>query len=55
MHFHLIWTLVLVVIFFGIFLWAWSDHKRQDFIASSRIPLDDERSKSKLKQEAING
>jgi len=40
--FHGIWTLLLLVIFVGIALWAWSGRKKKDFDEAARIPLDDD-------------
>ena len=35
-------TAVLLAIFVGGWMWAWSARRRQDFEAASRLPLDDE-------------
>jgi len=40
--FHSIWTLVLLVIFIAIVIWAWSSHKRRDFEQAANIPLQDD-------------
>ena len=41
--FHIIWTIVLLVLFIGIVLWAWSARRRKDFDEAARLPLDDDR------------
>jgi cytochrome c oxidase cbb3-type subunit 4 len=35
-------TALLLVIFVGGWIWAWSARRQQDFEAASRLPLDDE-------------
>jgi len=37
-----VWTVVVLVLFVGIFLWAWSGHNKSDFEAASRLPLEDD-------------
>lgn len=41
-QFHIFWTLTLMVIFIGIFVWAWSSKRKADFEEASRLPLDPE-------------
>ena len=38
------WTAVLLVVFVGIVVWAWSAKRKPDFDAAARIPLEDETS-----------
>ncbi|MDY6941678.1 MAG: cbb3-type cytochrome c oxidase subunit 3 [Pseudomonadota bacterium] len=35
-------TLVLMVLFIGIVVWAYSKRRREDFDAAARLPLDDD-------------
>lgn len=35
-------TLLLIIIFIGICLWAYSSKRREDFIEASNLPLQDE-------------
>ena len=35
-------TAVLIVIFIGGWIWAWSAKRKPDFDAAARLPLDDE-------------
>ena len=37
-----IFTLVMLVLFIGICIWAWSGRRKADFDAAAQIPLDDE-------------
>ena len=37
-----IMTVVMMTVFIGIVLWAWSGKRREDFEAAARVPLDDE-------------
>lgn len=39
---HIIWTVLLLVIFIGIVLWAWSGRRKQKFDVAARAPLEDE-------------
>ncbi len=41
-QFHIFWTLLLMAIFIGIFVWAWSGRRTADFEEASRLPLDSE-------------
>jgi cytochrome c oxidase cbb3-type subunit 4 len=35
-------TVVMMAVFIGIVLWAWSGKRREDFDAAARVPLDDD-------------
>jgi len=37
-----IWTIVVMVIFIGITLWAWSSKRKEKFNEAARIPMDDD-------------
>ena len=37
-----IWTVVVLILFIGIVLWAWSDHNKPGFDAAARLPFDEE-------------
>lgn len=37
-----IWTIVVLVVFVGIVIWAWSDKNKVQFEEAARIPLDDD-------------
>lgn len=39
---HSIWTVLLMVIFVGIVVWAWSGRRKRSFDAAARLPLEDE-------------
>ena len=49
--FHTIWTLLLLIAFVGIVIWAWSSRRKAQFDVAARTPLDDD----KLEQENKNG
>ncbi|MBX2879383.1 MAG: CcoQ/FixQ family Cbb3-type cytochrome c oxidase assembly chaperone [Granulosicoccus sp.] len=38
--FHIIWTLLLLLIFVGIFIWAFDRRRRTDFEAAAQLPLE---------------
>lgn len=40
--FHAFWTLVVLLIFIGIILWAFSKNRRSDFEEAARLPLEDQ-------------
>lgn len=40
--FHSIWTVVMFVVFIGIWVWAWSGKRKRDFDEAARLPLDDD-------------
>jgi cytochrome c oxidase cbb3-type subunit 4 len=37
-----IWTLVVLVLFVGIVIWAWSGKRKQEFDEAANIPFDEE-------------
>lgn len=37
-----LWTIVVMIIFLGITIWAWSGKNKKRFDSAARIPLDDE-------------
>lgn len=39
--FRSVMTAVMFVAFVGIVLWAWSSRRRDDFVAASRLAVDD--------------
>ena len=39
---HEIWTVVALVIFIGIVIWAWSGKRKQRFEEAANIPFDDD-------------
>ena len=47
-----IYTWVLLVIFLGIIIWAWSDKRKGEFDHLSNLPLEDE---IKEKKGEVNG
>ena len=36
------WTVFVAVVFAGVVGWAWSRHRKAEFEAAARIPLDDD-------------
>jgi cytochrome c oxidase cbb3-type subunit 4 len=39
--FHALWTGLLLAVFIGIVVWAYSGKRRKRFDAAARLPLDD--------------
>jgi cbb3-type cytochrome oxidase subunit 3 len=35
-------TVVMMAVFIGIVLWAWSGKRREEFDAAARVPLEDD-------------
>lgn len=42
MWFHIIWTIVLFIVFLAIVRWAWSRGRQGEFREASRLPLEDD-------------
>ena len=40
--FHSIWTVVVMVIFVGIVIWAYSGKRKERFDEAARLPLEDD-------------
>ncbi len=38
---HSFWTVVMLLVFVGIVVWAWSGKRKRAFDEASRIPLED--------------
>ena len=36
------WTVVVMVTFLGIVLWAWSGKRKRDFDEAARLPFEDD-------------
>lgn len=43
--FHSIWTAVLLVIFIGIVIWAWSRRQEKSFDEAANLPFKDDDSR----------
>ena len=41
--FKSIWTVVVMVVFIGIVLWAWSGKRKQGFDEAANIPFNEDR------------
>ena len=39
---QVIWTLVVVVLFIGIVIWAWSGKRKQEFDEAANIPFNED-------------
>jgi cytochrome c oxidase cbb3-type subunit 4 len=39
---HIIWTLVALMLFVGIVIWAWSGKRKQEFEVMAHLPLEDD-------------
>ena len=39
---HSWWTVVLLVVFVGIVVWAWSGKRKADFDEAARIPFEED-------------
>jgi cytochrome c oxidase cbb3-type subunit IV len=44
--FHSVWTLLLMVIFIAIIVWAWSGKRKRSFDEAARMPLEEENERS---------
>jgi cytochrome c oxidase cbb3-type subunit 4 len=43
---HSVWTLLLLVIFLAIVIWAWSGRRKRSFDEAARMPLEEENDQS---------
>ncbi len=55
MSWHIIWTLLLLVIFVGIVMWAFSSRRKTDFDEAARLPLEDDPVVTKSAQPRDSG
>ena len=39
---QVVWTLVVLVLFVGIVIWAWSGKRKQDFDEAANMPFDED-------------
>ena len=39
---HGVWTAVLLAVFAGIIVWAWSGRRKRDFEEAARLPLEED-------------
>jgi cytochrome c oxidase cbb3-type subunit 4 len=46
-----IWTIVVMVIFFGIVVWAFSRKRKSEFDDAAHLPIDDDDSVEKIVKE----
>jgi cytochrome c oxidase cbb3-type subunit 4 len=51
-----VWTLVVLVLFVGIVIWAWSGKRKQEFDEAANIPFhEDDKSAEKTSKENSHG
>ena len=53
--FHSIWTVLLMVIFVAIVLWAFSGYRKQAFDEAAQLPLEDDNDKMNQTGENTHG
>ncbi|MCK5498041.1 MAG: cbb3-type cytochrome c oxidase subunit 3 [Gammaproteobacteria bacterium] len=41
-QFQIVWTIVVMIIFFAIVIWAWSGRRKESFYDAAHIPLEEE-------------
>ncbi len=39
---HIVWTIVALILFVGIVIWAWSGKRKQEFEVLAHLPLEDD-------------
>jgi cytochrome c oxidase cbb3-type subunit 4 len=49
--FHEIWTVVLLIVFAGIWAWAWSRKRKKGFDRASRLPLEEDNGQPALPRD----
>ena len=51
-----IWTVVVLVLFVGIVIWAWSGKRKQEFDEAANIPFDeDDKPAANISKENSHG
>ncbi len=45
-------TVVMMTVFIGIVLWAWSGKRRDDFEAAARVPLEEDMPAEQIRRQA---
>nr|WP_083234117.1 cbb3-type cytochrome c oxidase subunit 3 [Candidatus Marithrix sp. Canyon 246] len=46
-----IWTIIVMVIFFGVVVWAFSRKRKSEFDDAAHLPIDDDDSVEKIVKE----
>lgn len=41
-QFQIVWTIVVMIIFLAIVIWAWSGRRKESFNDAAHIPLEEE-------------
>ncbi len=52
---HAWWTVLLLVVFIAIVVWAYSARRKRDFEEAARLPLDDEDAPARRRDGDGNG
>jgi cytochrome c oxidase cbb3-type subunit 4 len=39
---HSVWTVMMLALFIGIIVWAWSARRKKQFDEAARLPLEDD-------------
>ena len=52
--FHIFWTVLTMVAFIALIVWAWSGKQKAAFDKASRIPLEEDKTESVNVQSASN-
>jgi cytochrome c oxidase cbb3-type subunit 4 len=51
---HSIWTIVVMVVFLSIVIWAYSSKRQVKFDEAARLPLDDDDSVTTIAKEKLH-
>jgi len=54
-EFHGYWTLVLLVLFIAIIIWAWSSKRKKEFDELANLPLDEEKFENQVDEKTSEG
>lgn len=46
-----IWTVIVLILFVGIVIWAWHGKNRESFRQAARIPLEEEQTPDSVSEE----
>jgi len=50
-----LWTVLVLIVFLGIVIWAWNSSNKAAFDAAARIPIDDDEEGAEIPEVDKNG
>jgi cytochrome c oxidase cbb3-type subunit 4 len=50
-NFHILWTVLLFILFVAIIIWAWSSKRKVEFDELAHLPLDEEKFANQVEEK----